>query len=312
MLSKKMENDTRKKKIARVIKEHYLLYIFLLPAMIYIIIFSYVPMYGIQIAFKDYTIAKGFAGSPWAGFKWFKYFFSSKLFSTIIQNTLYINLYRLVAGFPVPIILAIMMNYVGNQKFKRTIQTVTYLPHFISTVVIVGMLSSFLSPRSGFINTFIQLFTGEPIYFFGKPEFFRHIYVWSGIWQGAGWGSIIYMAALTSVSPELHESAIIDGANILQRIWHIDVATIMPTMVIMLILNCGSIMSIGFEKIYLMQNDINLEVSEVISTYTYKMGLLQQKFSYSSAIGLFNNVINFVLLTIVNYTSKKLSETSLW
>ena len=179
-------------------------------------------------------------------------------------------------------------------------------------VVIVGMLSSFLSPRSGFINEMIQSLGGKPIYFFGDPDYFRHIYVWSGVWQGAGWGSIIYMASLSSVNPELHESCIIDGANILQRIWHVDIPSIMPTMVIMLILSCGSIMNVGYEKTYLMQNNLNLKVSEVISTYTYKTGLLQQKYSYSSAIGLFNNIVNFALLNIVNYIAKKISGNSLW
>ena len=302
----------KKGRLFREIRRHWILYVFLLPTLLYLALFAYAPMYGIQIAFKDYSIAGGVWGSPWVGLKWFRFFFGSKLFFTVLVNTVVLSLYGLIAGFPMPIILALSLNYVKNVRFKRTLQTVTYLPHFISTVVLVGMLSVFLSPRSGFVNTIIEAITGHTIYFFGAPEYFRHLYVWSGVWQGAGWGSIIYMAALASVSPELHESAVIDGAGILKRIWHIDIPSIMPTMVIMLILNCGSIMSIGFEKVYLLQNSLNMETSEVISTYTYKMGLLQQKFSYSTAIGLFNNLINFVLTRDVNKIANKLSGYSLW
>lgn len=300
-----------RKTLGKRIREHAVVYLFLLPAVIYIAVFCYAPMYGIQIAFRNYRIADGITGSAWAGLKWFNRFFGSKMFTTILSNTLLVSVYSLVAGFPMPIILALMLNYTG-MKFKRIMQTVTYLPHFISTVVMVGLLSCFLSPKSGFVNAIIKAITGDTIYFLGEAKYFRHVYVWSGIWQGIGWGSIIFVAALTSVSPELHESAIIDGANIPQRILHIDLPSIMPTMVIMLILRCGSIMSVGFEKVYLMQNDLNKAASEVISTYTYKQGLLDQNFSYSAAIGLFNNVVNFVLLTLVNKIANRLSGTSLW
>lgn len=308
-----MYNMTRinRKSIMQRIREHIVLYLFLLPALLYIAVFCYAPMYGVQIAFRNYRISDGIVGSAWVGTKWFQYFFKSKLFTRVLFNTIILSCYGLVAGFPMPILLALMLNYTGR-RFKKTLQAATYMPHFISTVVMVGLLSAFLSPQSGFINAAIKSLTGNTIYFMGEAKYFRHVYVWSGIWQGMGWGSIIYVAALTSVSPELHESAIIDGASIRQRIQHIDLPSIMPTMVIMLILNFGSIMSVGFEKVYLLQNPLNISTSEVISTYTYKIGILDQNFSYSSAIGLFNNVINFILLFIVNKVANKLSGTSLW
>ena len=307
-----MENvRIHQKSLCQRMREHWIVYLFLLPALLYIAVFCYAPMYGVQIAFRNYRISDGITGSAWVGMKWFNRFFGSKMFGSILINTLWLSLYSLVAGFPMPIILALMLNYTGV-KFKRVMQTASYMPHFISTVVMVGMLVSFLSPNSGFINAAIKAVTGKARYFMGEAKYFRHVYVWSGVWQGMGWNAIIYVAALTSVSPELHEAAIIDGASIWQRILHIDLPSIMPTMVILLILQFGSVMSVGFEKVYLMQNDLNKATSEVISTYTYKMGLLDQNFSYSSAIGLFNNVVNFVLLMIVNKTADKLSGTSLW
>lgn len=303
---------TNGKSILKRVKRYWILYLFLFPAALYVFLFSYLPMPGIQIAFKNYSISKGIAESPWAGMKWFRYFFNSKQFGTILSNTLTISIYSMVGNFILPVILALSLNYVSNKTFKKTMQTVTYLPHFISTVVMVGMLSAFMSPRTGFINTVIKAITGDTVYFFGKPEYFSHLYAWSGFWQGTGWNSIIYMAALTSISPELHESAVIDGASLLQRVWHIDIPGIMPTMIIMLILAAGGIMSVGFEKAFLMQNTLNLASSEIISTYTYKMGLIDQKFSYSTAIGLFNNVINFTLLSVVNFFAGRLSGSSLW
>lgn len=296
----------------RLMRRNVALYVLLLPAAAYIIIFCYLPMYGVQIAFRNFNFADGITGSAWVGWKWFSYFFRSPLSKTVIVNTLTLSFYTLLAGFPMPILLALMVHNVPGRRYRRVVQTVTYLPHFISLVVVVGMLSSFMSVNNGFINTFIKALGGEPKYFMGLPQYFRHVYVWSGVWQEAGWGSIIYMAALTGISPELHEAAMIDGASKVRRIWHIDLPGIMPTMVIMLILRSGSIMSLGFEKAFLMQNDLNKSVSEIISTYTYKMGIVETKYSYSAAIGLFNNVINFTLLTVVNYASKRLSETSLW
>lgn len=288
------------------------LYVFLLPAVIYLILFNYAPMYGIQIAFRNFTFADGITGSKWVGLKWFNYFFKAKNFGMILGNTIKISLYSLVAGFPFPILLALMLHNVPSVGFKKTVQTVTYLPHFISTVVIVGMISCFFSYNSGFINTMVEAITGTRVNFMGTPKYFIHLYVWSGVWQGAGWGSIIYMAALTGISPELHEAAMIDGATKLQRILHVDLPGIMPTMIILLIMRSGSIMSVGFEKVYLMQNSLNSSVSEVIATYTYKQGMQSTKYSYSAAVGLFNNVINFVFLTLVNEICKRLGETSLW
>ena len=302
----------RRGQIRKLMRRNIALYVFLIPAMAYIIIFHYWPMYGVQIAFRNYTFQNGITGSPWVGDKWFRYFFKSPLFSSLLRNTLTLSLYSLAAGFPMPIILALMIHNTPGRVYRRTIQTVTYLPHFISTVVLVGMLSCFFSVNSGFINTMLESLGGTRKQFMGMPQYFRHVYVWSGVWQGMGWSSIIYMAALTGISPELHEAAMIDGASRLQRIWHIDIPGIVPTMVILLILRAGSIMSVGFEKVYLMQNSLNSPVSEIISTYTYKQGMLSMKYSYSSAIGLFNNVINFIFLTIVNGVSKRLSGNSLW
>ena len=295
-----------------MMRRNWVLYLLLLPALIYIIIFNYAPMYGIQIAFRNFTFADGITGSKWVGLKWFRLFFSSAKCWPLIRNTLIISFYSLLAGFPVPILLALMLHNIPSRKFKRMAPTITYLPHFISLVVVVGMISCFTSINSGWINTLIEAFGGERVYLMGKPEYYRHLYVWSGVWQEAGWGAIIYMAALTGVAPELHEAATIDGASKLQRIRHIDLPAILPTITIMLIMRCGSIMSVGFDKSYLMMNDLNMDVSEVIATYTYKMGLLSGKYSYSSAISLFNNVINFVFLTAVNKLSKLISGNSLW
>ena len=296
----------------RLMRRNWALYLLLLPTLVYIATFHYAPMYGIQIAFRNFNFADGISGSPWAGMKWFNFFFRSAKFWPVVRNTLVISFYSLIASFPIPIILALILHNINSTKFKRTAQTITYLPHFISLVVVVGMLSSFTSINSGWINTLIEFFGGERIFFMGIPEYYRHLYVWSGVWQEAGWGSIIYMAALTGIDPELHEAATIDGATKLQRIFHIDLPGIIPTIVIMLIMRCGSIMSVGFDKSYLMQNSLNMDVSEVISTYTYKMGLLDSKYSYSTAISLFNNVINFVFLTVVNRFAKLLSGNSLW
>jgi putative aldouronate transport system permease protein len=307
------EKGLRRKRTLTLMRQNYMLYAFLLPVLVYIFLFHYLPLYGIQIAFRDFNASDGIMGSEWVGLYWLKFFVKSRRFVQILFNTLSISIYSLAVGFPIPIILALMINCVPGERFKRIAQTVTYMPHFISVVVLVGMMSVFFSPRSGFINTVISSLGGPSnTYFFGIPGYFRHLYVWSGIWQHAGWNSIIYIASLSAVSPELHESAILDGASRLQRIFHIDIPSIVPTMVILLILNCGSIMSVGFEKAFLMQNPLNLEVSEIIATYTYKIGLVQFEYSYSAAIGLFNNVINFIILISVNRAANKLSGSSLW
>lgn len=302
----------KRRSTLRLMKQNYQLYIFLLPAIVFIVLFMYMPLYGLQIAFKTYRAGEGIWGSQWVGLKWFQQFFSTPRCWEIIGNTLTVSLYSLVASFPLPIVLAIILNYVKNLRFKKFAQTVTYMPYFISTVVLVSMMSLFFSPTSGFVNTIIKNLGGEPIYFMGIPSLFKHMYVWSGVWQGMGYSSIIYIAALSGVSPELHESAVIDGANILQRIWHIDIPTIMPTMVILLIMSLGNVMNVGYEKVLLMQNDLIIDVAEVISTYVYRIGLVNNQFSFSTAIGLMNNLINFIILVAANKLSNKIFGSGLW
>lgn len=300
------------------IKKNYLskwqLYLFLLVPIVYIIVFAYVPMYGAQIAFRDYDFTKGILGSDWIGLKNFQRFFNYHGVTRLFRNTLVVSVYNLVAGFPLPIILALVLNSFPSVRYKKIVQTVSYMPHFISTVVLVGMLMQLFNPLTGAIgNLYSLLFGGIMPDIFSNAEAFPHVYVWSGIWQGVGWGSIIYIAALSGVAPELHESAEIDGATRFQRVLHIDLPSILPTMTIMLILRTGSILSVGFEKVLLLQNNLNLNTSEVISTYVYKVGLsTTNNFSYGTAIGLLNSVINFVLLVTVNQITKKLSETSLF
>ena len=295
------------------VKRNWSLYLLVAIPVAYLVIFKYIPMYGVQIAFKDYSLAKGITGSPWVGMKYFVKFMSNYQFKTILWNTIAISLYQLLT-FPLAIILALLLNYVGKEKFKKSVQMITYAPHFISTVVMVGIIIQFLDARSGVVNQIIAAFGGETKNFMAYPEYFRHIYVWTGVWQGIGYSSIIYIAALSGVSAELHEAAIIDGASIIKRIWYVDIPTILPTIVIMLILQCGSILSVGYEKIYLMQNSLNLSQSEIISTYVYKQGIASAmpQYSYSTAIGLFVSIVNVILLVIVNTITSKLSDTSLF
>jgi len=293
-------------------KRNYVLYLFLLPTVAYIFIFHYLPMYGVQIAFKDFLASKGIMGSPWVGFKYFERFLLSPDFGQIIWNTLGISLYSLIVGFPIPIVLALMLNYASNARFKKLVQTVSYAPFFISTVVMTGIIVMLLSPRTGILNVIINSLGGESVYFLAKPEYFKTIYVLTGIWQHTGWASIIYIAALAGVGMEFHEAAIVDGASKLQRIWYIDIPSILPTAIILFILQVGQLMDVGFEKTFLLQNPMNIQSSEVISTYVYKVGLLDIQYSFSAAVGLFNNAINFVLLILVNRLSRKYTETSLW
>jgi len=288
------------------------LYALASPVIAYFLIFKYVPMYGVQIAFKEFMATLGIWGSPWIGFDHFERFFNSYYFERLIWNTLEIGLYELVVGFPVPIILALMINEVRNNKFKKTVQTVTYAPHFLSTIVMVGMIFIFLSPADGIVNRIIAWFGGESVSFMTEPEWFKSIYVLSGVWQQMGWSSIIYIAALAGIDPSLHEAARVDGASRLQRIWHVNLPGIAPTIVILLILNVGNIMAVGYEKILLMQNDLNLEASDVISTYVYRSGILDAQYSFSAAVDLFNAAINCVLLVLVNYAARKIGKTSLW
>ena len=282
--------------------------------LLYLLIFKYVPMYGAQIAFRDFTAVKGIWGSDWVGLHHFERFFNSYKFWTILRNTISLSLYQLLAGFPFPIILALSLNYLTNIRFKKTVQMVTYFPHFISVVVVVGMIYQVLDPRIGIVAEIVKLFGGEPENYLGKASYFQSIYVWSGIWQHVGFDCIIYLAALSTVDPALHEAAVVDGASKLKRMWYIDIPGIWPIAVILLILNVGQMLEIGFEKVFLLQNPLNLQMSEVIDTYVYKVGLASQvvDFSYASAIGLFRNAINLVLLIAVNQTSKKLGQESLW
>lgn len=288
------------------------LYILMLPAIIYLFLFNYVPMYGIQIAFKEFTVGQGITGSPWVGFYHFTRFFDSARFWQLLKNTLAINLINLLIGFPFPIILALLLNYCNVKWFKKTVQMATYIPHFISVVVLVSLLTLFLSPSSGFINRLIMGLGGNAIDFMAIPSAFKYVFVFSGVWQGIGWGSIIYIGALTVVGPELHEAAIIDGATKMQRILNIDLPSISETIIIMFIMQIGKLLDLGFQKVYLMQNGANLTASEVISTYVYKVGIAQSNYSYSTAIGLFNTVINLILLCVANRACKKLSGSSLF
>lgn len=298
-----------KKKLNKVTR-NWVLYLFLLPTLIYLLIFHYWPMYGVQIAFRNFKPTKGIWGSPWVGMKNFDKFFHSYMFKDLLTNTIVLSVYQIVASFAFPILLALLLNYCVSNRLRKVTQMVTYAPHFISTVVLVGMLNVFLS-ESGIINQLLNLLGLRSVPFLSDAGMFRHIYVWSHIWQRTGYNSVIYIAALAGVNPELHEAAIVDGANKLQRILHIDLPAILPTAIILLIMSTGNMLSLGFEKVYLMQNDLNLGVSEIISTYVYKIGLLNAQYSYSTAIGLFNNVINLIVLLTVNKIADKVSGTSL-
>ncbi|WP_438824625.1 ABC transporter permease [Bacillus sp. JJ1521] len=289
------------------IKKNYILYLLIAPAVILTIIFKYIPIYGALIAFKDYSPIKGIMGSEWVGFKHFTDFLTSPNFLQILVNTIKLSSFELLIGFPIPIILALMLNQLRKSGVKKNIQLVLYAPHFISVVVISGMIFLFLSPV-GPINTILGLFTDKPISFMSNPDYFRSIYIWSGVWQGAGWASIIYVAALANVDPQLHEAATLDGASLLQRIWHIDLPTLKPVMAVLFILAAGGIMGIGFEKAYLLQTSMNIPSSEIIATYVYKRGLLAGDYSFATAVGLFNAVVNVILLVFVNQVVKKLNE----
>ena len=288
------------------------LYLLMIPAMIIFICFTYLPMYGIVIAFKNFKPARGILGSEWAGLRYFKKYFSSYMFSNTIRNTLVISIYTILVTFPLPILIALMCNQMYAKRFKKFFQLSTYLPYFISTVVMCGMIVLFLSPSSGVIPKllgYIGVQTGDLM---GKASAFSSIYVWTEAWQHVGWDSIMYIAALSAVDPQLYEAAVVDGANKWQKMRSIDIPLLMPTAVVLFILRAGSVMSVGFEKVYLLQNDLNISASEIISTYVYKMGLKSNQYSYSAAIGLFNNVVNFILLLSVNFIAGKMGDTSLF
>jgi len=293
-------------------KRHPGLYLMMLLPAAYFLIFKYIPMGGLAMAFMKYNPVKGFAGSTWVGFSNFIKFFQSYFFGSLIWNTFSISLYQLVFGFPMPIILAISINEAVSMKLKKTVQMITYAPHFISTVVMVSIILQFLSPHYGLINFMLSKLGIEPVNFMGISSYFKTIYVVSGIWQTMGYSSIVYIAALSAIDPQIVEAAIVDGASKFKRILFIDLPFLMPTAITLLILNAGRIMSIGFEKIFLMQNPMNLNSSEIISTYVYKIGLLNTDYSLATAIGLFNSVINLVLILIVNKLAKKYGEVGLF
>ena len=301
------------KKFLKQVANNWQLYILLLLPLAFIITFAYIPMYGVQIAFKEFMIRDGIQGSPWVGFKYFKMFFDSPMLVRIVTNTLKINLYMLIVGFPAPIIFALALNEITHVRFKKTVQMVTYAPHFISTVVMVSIIMQVLNPKFGLINNITQAFGIEQASnWLSNPSYFSSIYVWTDIWQHMGWDSVIYIAALSGIDTQLYDAAKVDGANRFQKMMNIDLPGIAPTIIILLILRAGEIMGVGFEKVFLMQNDLNLRASEVISTYVYKVGLVNANYSYSTAIGLFNTVINFILLLSVNKIASKVGETSLW
>ncbi|MCY9668477.1 ABC transporter permease subunit [Paenibacillus alginolyticus] len=296
----------------RMVKKNWQLYLIILPSLVYLIIFKYVPMAGVQIAFKNYMVTKGIWGSDWIGIKHFVDFFHLPIFWRVIKNTSLLSLYSLLIGFPAPIILALALNELRNGIFKRAVQLVTFAPYFISTVIMVSIIMLFLSPQLGFVHLLADKFGFPAENIMSKPEYFKTVYVLSDVWQFTGYASVIYIAALAGVDPHLYEAAKVDGASRFQRMVHIDLPSLMPTAVILLILNAGQIMNVGFEKVYLMQNAINVGASEVISTYVYKMGLVGANFSFSAAVGLFNSIVNLLLLIVVNYVARKNSETSLW
>lgn len=279
-----------------------------------LLLFKYYPMYGVTLAFKDYKVAAGIGGSPWTEplFRHFERFLTAPSALRVIGNTLKISVYQLLASFPVPIILAIFLNELRSQKLKKSVQMITYMPYFISTVVLVSMIIQFTDLSYGFVNQAIKSMGGTPVNFMGNKDYFRHIYVWTGVWQSAGYSAVVYLAALSGVSPDLYDAAVVDGASKVKRIWHIDIPSIAPTIIILFILNTGSILSVGFEKIYLMQNNTNLSVSEVISTYVYRMGLVNQNYSYSTAVGLFNSLVNCFMLILCNWIARRVTDVGLW
>ncbi|MEV4018578.1 ABC transporter permease subunit [Nonomuraea angiospora] len=296
----------------RHVRRYWQLWLMVLPAVGFVAVFMYVPMYGIQLAFREFDFAAGLTGGEWAGLKYFRQFFDSPLFWPLLKNTFVIAFTTLVVGFVAPILLALMINQIAGGRRKRVMQTATYLPHFISIVVIVGMLQAFLNPSTGLLTRALAVFGLDGVNFLGDTAAFVPVYVISDVWQHCGWNSIIYLAALSRVDPQLYEAAKVDGASRLQLIRHVDVPSIVPTMVILLILTMGGVLNTGFEKVWLMQNNLNLPVSEVIATYVYKIGIFSTQFSYATAIGLFNTVINFAFLIAANAIARRVSNWSLW
>ncbi|MET9271482.1 ABC transporter permease subunit [Kribbella sp. NPDC003557] len=298
--------------LRRSFRRHWTLYLLMVVPLVWFAVFKYIPMSNAVLAFKSFNVVKGIWGSPWVGWQNFELFFHNPVFWTLVKNTFLLSVYTVAASFPIAIILALALNEIRTGLFKRTVQLVTYAPYFISTVVVVSMTILVLSPRLGIVNEGLGFFGVPSIDFLGNPDYFRHIYVWSDVWQTTGYSAVIYLAALAGIDPALHESARIDGASRLQRIRHVDLPGIMPTAVIILVLAVGNIMAIGFEKAFLLQNPLNLSESEIIATYVYKTGLLNADFSSATAIGLFNSVINLVLLLGVNAVAKRITGNGLW
>ena len=296
----------------KLMLRHWQLYLLILLPILWLIIFCYVPMYGVQLAFKKYSIAKGIFDSPWIGFRYFELFLTSPSGLMVISNTLIISFYTLAVGFPLPIILAIALNETRNQAVKKSIQMITYAPYFISTVVLVGLMFQVLDPRLGVFNRALGILGIGPINFMSDPNLFSSVYVWSGIWQTMGYSAVIYLAALSAVSPELQEAARIDGCSKFQRVWHVDLPSILPTIITLLVLNFGFVMNVGFEKVYLMQNALNQQSSEIISTYVYKVGLVNADFGFATAVGLFNSLVNVILLLSANKIARRFTGSGLW
>ncbi|GIN71549.1 sugar ABC transporter permease [Bacillus sp. J14TS2] len=294
------------------VKLYYQLYLLVLPAFTIVLLFNYLPMYGLQLSFKQFDPSRGLTGGEFVGLEYFQRFFNSHQFWNLIKNTFLLSFYSLIVGFPIPVLIALLFNQIRNTRAKSLMQTVVYIPHFISVIAIVGMLIVFLSPSIGIVGNLLSFVGIEPINFMGKTQYFRSIFVLSEVWQHAGWNSIIYIAALSGINPQLYEAAKVDGASRMQQMVKIDIPYLIPTMVILLILNAGSLLTVGFEKVFLMQNPMNLPVSEVIETYVYKIGILSNQISYSTAIGFFNTMINFLVLVIVNQVARKTSDNSLW
>ncbi len=309
---KPVKKHQRANKWMDTLKKEKALWLLVLPGILWYLIFAYAPMFGLVIAFQDFSPFKGFIGSSWVGFAWFQQFFHSQFFGRLIRNTLLLNIYNILFSFPVPIILALLLNEIQHSWYKKTMQTISYLPHFVSTVVVVGMLTNFLSPVGGIVNRMIERLGGESINFMIKPGWFRPLYIISGIWQEAGWGSIIYLAALSGIDTQLYEASIVDGANKWKQLWHISIPGILPTIIIMLIMNMGHILSIGYEKIILMYNSSTYETADVINTYVYRRGILSGEYSFGTAVGLFQSAISFVFVIAANRISKRVTEVSLW
>jgi putative aldouronate transport system permease protein len=306
------QSRSRRSSLYKSIVSRYDLYLMLLVPIVWYLVFHYGPLYGLQIAFKNFSPAKGIGGSAWVGLDHFQRFIGSYYFWRLLWNTISINLFSLLFAFPIPILLALLITEIRNKTFSKIVQNITYTPHFISIVVMVGMLMLLLSPRGGPVNSIIEAFGGAPVRFLESAAWFKSIFIGSNIWQNMGWQSIIYIAALAGVNPQLYEAAKMDGASRLRRIWHVSIPGILPVIVILLILDVGHFMNVGFEKILLMQNNLNLESSDVISTFVYSEGILKGEYSYTAAIGLFNSIINLALLLLVNRFARKKAETSLW